>query len=45
MPIHGIYWLAELQNPIVDDAFNKEFYTNKRPQSKHINAIKLDCDG
>jgi len=22
-------------------AFNKEFYTNDKPQSQHINAIKL----
>ena len=28
--------------PAYHDAFNKEFYTNKLPQSKHINAIKLD---
>ena len=26
------------------DAFSHEFYTKKRPQSKHINAIKLDGD-
>jgi transposase-like protein len=26
------------------DAFNKEFYSNKKPQSKHINAIKLNGD-
>ena len=26
------------------DAFNKEFYTRSCPQSKHINAIKLDGD-
>ncbi|MBU4075110.1 MAG: transposase, partial [Euryarchaeota archaeon] len=25
-------------------AFNREFYTNSCPQSKHINAIKLDGD-
>ena len=30
--------------PAYHDAFNKEFYTNKKPQSKHINAIKLDGD-
>ncbi len=30
--------------PSYHDAFNKEFYTNKSPQSKHINAIKLDGD-
>lgn len=30
--------------PSYHDAFNKEFYTNKKPQSKHINAIKLDGD-
>ena len=30
--------------PSYHDAFNKEFYTNKLPQSKHINAIKLDGD-
>jgi len=28
--------------PAYYDAFNKEFYTNTKPQSKHINAIKLD---
>ena len=26
------------------DAFNKEYYTNTSPRSKHINAIKLDGD-
>ncbi len=26
------------------DAFNKEFYTNTSPQSRHINAIKLSGD-
>lgn len=26
------------------DAFNKEFYTNTNPCSKHINSIKLDGD-
>lgn len=26
------------------DAFNKEFYSNKKPQSKHIRHIKLDGD-
>lgn len=26
------------------DAFNKEFYTNSKPQSRHINAIKLTGD-
>jgi transposase-like protein len=30
--------------PSYHDAFNKEFYTNKRPQSKHINSIKLNGD-
>jgi putative transposase len=30
--------------PAYHDAFNKEFYTNTCPQSKHINAIKLDGD-
>jgi transposase-like protein len=30
--------------PSYHEAFNKEFYSNKRPQSKHINAIKLDGD-
>ncbi len=30
--------------PSYHEAFNKEFYTNKKPQSKHINAIKLDGD-
>jgi putative transposase len=30
--------------PAYHDAFNKEFYTNTNPQSKHINAIKLDGD-
>ena len=30
--------------PAYHDAFNKEFYTNINPQSKHINAIKLDGD-
>jgi transposase-like protein len=30
--------------PSYHEAFNKEFYTNKSPQSKHINAIKLDGD-
>jgi len=30
--------------PAYHDAFNKEFYSNKRPQSKHINAIKLNGD-
>ena len=30
--------------PAYHDAFNREFYTNKCPQSKHINAIKLDGD-
>jgi putative transposase len=28
--------------PSYHEAFNKEFYTSKKPQSKHINAIKLD---
>jgi transposase-like protein len=27
------------------DAFNKEFYTNSKPQSQHINAIKLSGKG
>jgi putative transposase len=27
--------------PAYRDAFNKEFYTNTKPQSQHINAIKL----
>jgi hypothetical protein len=27
--------------PAYHDAFNKEFYTNTKPQSQHINAIKL----
>jgi len=30
--------------PSYHEGFNKEFYTNKKPQSKHINAIKLDGD-
>jgi len=30
--------------PAYHDAFNKEYYTNCLPQSKHINAIKLDGD-
>lgn len=30
--------------PAYHDAFNREFYTNSCPQSKHINAIKLDGD-
>ncbi len=30
--------------PAYHDAFNREFYTNSTPQSKHINAIKLDGD-
>lgn len=30
--------------PAYHDAFNKEFYSNICPQSKHINAIKLDGD-
>ena len=30
--------------PAYHDAFNKEFYSNTCPQSKHINAIKLDGD-
>lgn len=30
--------------PAYHDAFNKEFYTNKLPQSKHISAIRLDGD-
>lgn len=30
--------------PAYHDAFNKEFFTKKKPQSKHINAIKLDGD-
>ncbi len=30
--------------PAYHDAFNKEFYTRSNPQSKHINAIKLDGD-
>lgn len=30
--------------PAYHDAFNREFYSNKKPQSKHINAIKLDGD-
>ena len=30
--------------PAYHDAFNKEFYSNKKPQSKHINAIKLNGD-
>ncbi|MCE8424491.1 MAG: IS1/IS6 family transposase [Candidatus Methanoperedens sp.] len=30
--------------PAYHNAFNKEFYTKSRPQSKHINAIKLDGD-
>ncbi|MFZ3168154.1 MAG: DDE-type integrase/transposase/recombinase [Candidatus Methanoperedens sp.] len=30
--------------PAYHDAFSKEFYTNCLPQSKHINAIKLDGD-
>ncbi len=30
--------------PAYHDAFSHEFYTKKRPQSKHINAIKLDGD-
>ena len=30
--------------PSYHDAFNHEFYTRALPQSKHINAIKLDGD-
>ncbi|MDD5589523.1 MAG: DDE-type integrase/transposase/recombinase [Candidatus Nanoarchaeia archaeon] len=30
--------------PAYHDAFNREFYTNSSPRSKHINAIKLDGD-
>lgn len=30
--------------PAYHDAFNKEFFTLKSPQSKHINAIKLNGD-
>ena len=30
--------------PAYHDAFNKEFYSNSLPQSKHINAIKLNGD-
>lgn len=30
--------------PAYHDAFNREFYTNSSPQSKHISAIKLDGD-
>jgi len=30
--------------PSYHDAFNKEFYTNTTPQSKHINTIKLKGD-
>lgn len=28
--------------PAYHSAFNQEFYSNKKPQSRHINAIKLD---
>lgn len=31
--------------PAYRDAFNKEFYTNCKPQSQHINAIKLTGHG
>jgi putative transposase len=31
--------------PAYRDAFNKEFYTNNKPQSQHINAIKLTGHG
>jgi transposase-like protein len=31
--------------PAYKDAFNKEFYTNTKPQSQHINAIKLTGHG
>jgi transposase-like protein len=31
--------------PAYRDAFNKEFYTNTKPQSQHINAIKLTGHG
>ncbi|MCZ7383382.1 MAG: DDE-type integrase/transposase/recombinase [Candidatus Methanoperedens sp.] len=30
--------------PAYHDAFNREFYQNTSPRSKHINAIKLDGD-
>jgi len=30
--------------PAYHDAFSHEFYTKKNPQSKHINAIKIDGD-
>ena len=30
--------------PAYHDAFNREFYTNTKPQSRHINAIKLSGD-
>jgi putative transposase len=30
--------------PAYHDAFNREFYQNSSPRSKHINAIKLDGD-
>lgn len=30
--------------PAYHSAFNQEFYSNKKPQSRHINAIKLDGD-
>lgn len=31
--------------PAYHDAFNKEYYTNIKPQSQHINAIKLTGHG
>jgi len=31
--------------PAYKDAFNKEFYSNTKPQSQHINAIKLTGHG